>query len=101
VLDIRLARICGLRLQLRHPGSHLFNHFVRTNQAADYTTANEGGKGGLREVCELLIGLNGNYEEVLHARIDYTGDYESYFKLRQSVQSAFFVHHEGQVMPAN
>lgn len=82
VLDLPVAEKAGLRMMINRYASPLFYHHVKTNGFADYISFNEGGENAVRELCELLIGVNGNYSEVMQKRSDFEGDYEQYLKDR-------------------
>lgn len=82
VLDLPVAEKVGLRIMINRYASPLFYHHVKTEGLADYITFNEGGENAVREVCELLIGVNENYSEVMSKRSAYQGDYESYLSDR-------------------
>ena len=87
VLDLGLASQCGLRMAVRRKASPLFATYLRENGLADYLSGQEGGHHAVREISELLIGLSGNYEEVVRKRIAFQGDYQSYFEARQSLET--------------
>jgi len=82
VLDLPIAKSCGLRMMINRYSSPLFYNHVKTNKFADYISFNEGGENAVREVCELLIGLNGNYTTVMDKRMEFEGDYKTYLEQR-------------------
>lgn len=90
VLDLPVAEKVGLRIMINRYASPLFYHHVKSEHLADYITFNEGGENAVREVCELLIGVNGNYSEVMKKRSAFSGDYESYLKDRNSKNTREF-----------
>ena len=83
VLDLEVARNCGARIMIRRKANPLMNKFVEKGSMADYLTANDGGNLGLREGCELVMGLLGLYEQVVSDRMKFKGDYEKYWQKRQ------------------
>jgi len=87
VLDLPVAELAGLRIMINRYSSPLFYHHVKSNGLADYISFNEGGENAVREVCELLIGVNDNYSEVMEKRSAFKGDYEAYLKERNSVNT--------------
>ncbi len=88
VLDLPVAEKAGLRIMINRYASPLFYHHVKSHQLADYISFNEGGENAIREVCELLIGVNGNYEEIMNKRSAFIGDYQRYLEDRnQAVTS--------------
>ena len=73
--------------------------FIEKNHLADYRTGNSGGEGGLREACELLMGLGGDYDELVRLRMKYHGRYSEYFKLRQKVTPSYFDFRDDEIKP--
>jgi 3-deoxy-D-manno-octulosonate 8-phosphate phosphatase (KDO 8-P phosphatase) len=87
VLDLPVAEKAGLRMMINRYSSPLFYHHVKSEKLADYITFNEGGENAVREVCELLIGANDNYSDVMKKRSAFSGDYESYLNERNKIES--------------
>jgi len=85
ILDLNASSACQLSFCVRRKASPLFNEFVSQKHMCDYLSANEGGQHAVREVTELLIGLNGNYEDTISKRIAYDGEYAQYLAERQAV----------------
>ncbi len=83
ILDIELTKICGLSFQVKRDSNPLFNQFTIGNKYCNYATANAGHEHGLREICELIIGLTGDYSATVNKRVAFRGDYEEYLALRQ------------------
>jgi len=90
ILDIAIADVCGLRIFVNNNGSPLFENFIKENNLADYITANKGNCNAVREACELIIGINGNYNETIKERISYNLLYEKYIAERNSIITDFF-----------
>ena len=86
ILDLGLAEVCGLRLCVGRPGSPLMDEFVNQKQLFDYRTGNSGNTHAVREICELLIGLNGNYVQTIEERIKFSDQYLQYLNLRNSTE---------------
>lgn len=101
VLDLALAEKCGLRVMINRKASPLFTQFVVGRGLADYVTAYAGGHSGLREACELLIGTNGNYNEVVQSRAWFTDEYATYLKQREQIPVAFFTWDGESIVPTN
>jgi len=87
VLDLPVAEKAGLRIMINRYASPLFYHHVKSHQLADYISFNEGGENAVREVCELLIGVNENYDEIMKKRSDFVGDYQSYLEERNQAST--------------
>ncbi len=85
ILDLALAESCLLSFCIKRSASPLFTEFVTNNKLANYITAKEGGEHAVREITELLIGLNGNYNETVSKRMEHIGDYKKYITTRNSV----------------
>lgn len=85
ILDLNVAKACQLSFGVRRKGSPLFLEFLVNNQIGDYISAQVGGKHAVREISELLIGLQGNYNECVVKRMEHQGEYQEYLSLRNSV----------------
>lgn len=90
VLDISTAKSSGLAVMVKRSSTPLFTEFVKENNYADYITAHTSSENAIREVCEMLIGMNGNYERVLNERIAYSECYQNYLNDLSKIQSSFF-----------
>jgi 3-deoxy-D-manno-octulosonate 8-phosphate phosphatase (KDO 8-P phosphatase) len=88
VLDLDVARQCGIRIMMGRSSNPMLSHFVKENNLADYITAHDGGHHGLREGTELLMGLLGLYDDVVMNRMTYSGDYQEYLSLRKKIETA-------------
>jgi 3-deoxy-D-manno-octulosonate 8-phosphate phosphatase (KDO 8-P phosphatase) len=88
VLDISLANQCGLRLNAHRNSNPLFNQHLKTKQLTDYSTS--GQSYSVREGCELLIGLQGNYTEAITNRQHFSDSYRSYLAERQKVDPQIY-----------
>ncbi len=87
ILDLSIAKNCGLRLYVQKPSAVLFNEYVIQNQIADYVSFSNGATNAVREICELLIGLYNNFEDVIHHRIFFTDTYKTYLHQKKSIQT--------------
>lgn len=90
VLDISIARACGLRILVHRKHNPLFTEYIKTYNFADYITSAESGNFGVRESCELLMGLNGMYDEAISRRSANATIYRDYIKARNKVTTDFF-----------
>ncbi len=90
VLDLSVAAVCGLRLMINRKANPLFKNYLVKNNLADYITASESGNFAVREVSELLMGLNQNYDSCLDERKDFTSIYRNYLDFRQALNTSFF-----------
>ncbi|MFO7257015.1 MAG: phosphatase [Bacteroidota bacterium] len=100
VLDLALAEKCGLRIMVNRKSSPLFTQFVIERGLADYVTAHSGANSGLREACELLMGTNGNYNDVVQSRAWFSETYATYLKERDQIPVSFFTWDGLNIVPA-
>lgn len=97
VLDLSIAKVCGLSILVRHQSNVLFEDYCRKHTLADYITASDGSHYAVRESCELLIGLNGNFDETISNRADYSRSYTTYLQLRKTVKTELFSVKDGAI----
>lgn len=97
VLDLSLASLCGVRIMINRKSSPLFRNYVEKNNLADYITANEGGAHGVREACELMIGISGDYNSTIQHRINFSDLYQQYLSERSQNELKFFTNKEGKI----
>jgi 3-deoxy-D-manno-octulosonate 8-phosphate phosphatase (KDO 8-P phosphatase) len=88
VLDLEVARQCGARIMVRRRATPLMAEFVRTHGMVDYFTGGNGLEHGVREGCELVIGLLGQYDKVLQERIIFSEEYRRYLDVRQEISTS-------------
>lgn len=90
VLDLSIAQKCGLRIMINRKAGVLFKEYVRKNNLADYITANDGSSYGVREACELVMGIAGNFDECIKMRTNYDETYKTYISLRNKQETKFY-----------
>jgi 3-deoxy-D-manno-octulosonate 8-phosphate phosphatase (KDO 8-P phosphatase) len=90
VLDLSIAKVCGIRILIHRKANPLFQNYVLENRLADYITSQESGNFALRETCELLMGLSGKYDEIIRERVNYSPLYKEYVAKKNDVETAFF-----------
>jgi 3-deoxy-D-manno-octulosonate 8-phosphate phosphatase (KDO 8-P phosphatase) len=98
VLDLSLAEVCGLRIFISRNANPLFNEYVIKNFLVDYATGAASGQLPVREVCELLIGLNGNYNEVITERKKISETYSNYLTLRKATVPIYYTSDNGNIV---
>lgn len=98
VLDLGLAEVCGLRIFIPRKSNPLLNEYVNRHQLADYVTGASSGEHAVREATELLMGLNGNYNEVVTERKNFSPAYASYLDLKKSVDTFYYTTLEGEIV---
>jgi len=89
-LDLSAAAVCGVRCLAQRSASPLFTEYVLQNGLCDYATAHTGGQHAVREVCELLMGLAGNYTDTVSQRVAYNDNYTTYLAQRNATVTAYY-----------
>lgn len=97
VLDLSLAELCGVRIFIPRNANPLLNQYVIKHKLADYIAGSQCGQYSVREACELLIGLNGNYDEVITQRKQFSEAYSSYLELRKKIEPTYYYTEEGSI----
>lgn len=88
VIDIPMAERSGLRFMVDRKASPAFRQYVIDNNLCDYITANPGGQGAVREVCEFMLCVMGMYEEVVRTRASYEENvYKKYLGERKAIKT--------------
>ncbi len=90
VLDLSLAEVCGVRILVNQRANPLFHHYVLNHNLADYTTAHPGGRFAVREACELMIGLQGNFDITVQHRLRFSTEYATYYNERQQIPTSIY-----------
>ncbi len=90
VLDLSLAKVCGLRFCVRRTASPLFSEYVKDKGLCDYISGNGSASHGLREICELILAAGAGYERVVDARVEYGSEYQAYLKEKSAIASRVF-----------
>ena len=90
ILDLSVAKLCGLRFQIRRNATPMFNEYVKNRNLADYITANTGERFAVREVCELLLAALGVYDKAVDSRVAFDSVYASYIQERNSIAPLTF-----------
>jgi 3-deoxy-D-manno-octulosonate 8-phosphate phosphatase (KDO 8-P phosphatase) len=90
VLDLAVAEKCGARFLISRSGSPLLHNLIRKHMWCDYKTASDGGANGVRELCELTLGLLGKFNEAVKHRMTFSETYMHYWNVRNQQQTQFF-----------
>ena len=96
-IDLSVARLCGLRFFVSRPASPLLQQYVAQHGLADYTSGNSGGSHAVREICELILGLQGQYEAVLIHRMAFEGPFARFMQQRNQLTTEFYTSLNGTV----
>lgn len=98
ILDLSIAQKCGLRLYVQKPSAVLLNEYVIHHQLADYVSFSTGASNAVREMCEWLIGIYNNFEDVLQHRLSFSETYQKYLEQKRSIvpENFSFIQHQIQ-----
>lgn len=97
VLDLSLAKICGLRMMIGRSCNPLMVNYATENGLVDYISHCDGQNGGVRECAELLMGLSGGYSTTLKGRIEWSDSYQQFLKLRNTPATEMFIMKDAKV----
>lgn len=89
-LDLSVAEVAGVRIMVRRNANPLFTNYAVRNGFVDYLTANESGQFAVREGCELLLGLLGQFDKVMAERLRYQPVYDHYYQQRQAIEPTYW-----------
>jgi 3-deoxy-D-manno-octulosonate 8-phosphate phosphatase (KDO 8-P phosphatase) len=87
VLDIEVAGISGLSFFVGRKSNPLLLEYIKQNKICNYISAFSGENHAIREICELVIGLSGDFDRTLKMRIQFTGEYEEYLDKRNAIKT--------------
>ena len=87
VLDLNVAEIVGLRLQVRYQSSPYLNGFIDEHKLADISTSLSGRDQAVRILLEYCISSLGLINETTLARMHVNETYQTYFNKRQSIET--------------
>ncbi|GAB3895088.1 phosphatase [Spirosoma agri] len=90
-LDLSVAQVAGVRIMVRRNANPLFTDYVIRNGYADYVTGNESGHFAVREGCELMLGLLGQFDSVMGERLRYRPVYDQYYQQRQAIEPSYWL----------
>ena len=89
-LDLSVAEIAGVRVMIRRNANPLFTSYVIKNGLTDYVTGNQSGQFAVRESCELMLGLLGQFDTVMVERLRYRPVYDQYYQQRQAIEPSYW-----------
>ena len=99
ILDLSLAERVRIPILIKNFAAPMLQEYVIKNKLAGYVTANDGEKNGLREACELLIGMNGNFDDTVSHRVAFSDDYQQYLAERNKIETLFLSSSDGGIKP--
>lgn len=89
-LDLSVAQVAGVRVMIHRRANPLLTDYVANNGLTDYITGHTSGQFAVREGCELLLGLLGQFEPVMVERLRYRPVYDRYYAQRQVIPSSYY-----------
>ena len=85
VLDLSAAAHCGIRIMVIREANPLLARYAKKKKLADYFTNASGSNYAVRESAELIMSLNGWYENAVEHRVNYSTQYQAYLEKRDAV----------------
>jgi len=98
VLDLSIANRCGLKFLIKRKAGPLFERYVKEKGLCDYISANSGSYYGVREVCELILGMLGVFSQVVDERVEFGNKYHQYLSKRNDISPAFYTKKDGAIV---
>jgi 3-deoxy-D-manno-octulosonate 8-phosphate phosphatase (KDO 8-P phosphatase) len=87
VLDLELAQMCGLSFCAGRKSNPLLTDYLIQNRLCNYVSGFSGHDHAVREICELLIGISGDYKRAVELRIRFKGKYEEFLTNRNLINT--------------
>jgi len=97
VLDLSVAARAGVRFMVNRNCNPLLVDYVVNEKYADYLTYGDGSQCAVREVIEIMMGLNGKYRETIEERMNFTDTYQRYLKLRNRSEARYYVSKDSKI----
>lgn len=90
ILDLSLAAHAGLRFFVKKNSNPLLNQYILDHKLCEYMSGHDGDDNAVREICELIISLNENYDEAIGERIEFSEVYTKFYSARNEGKTRFF-----------
>ena len=87
VLDIEVAKLSGSSFCIGRKSNPLLIDYIRQNRICNYLSAFSGEDHAVREICELMINLAGDYKKAVELRIQFKGEYEEFLNQRNVINT--------------
>lgn len=91
VLDFFVAKQAGVRCMIGRTVHTLLNQFAINNNLVDYVTKYDGGNCAMREISELIMSLQNNFNEAIENRMEFSEVYKNYLQLKKNIATEFFM----------
>jgi 3-deoxy-D-manno-octulosonate 8-phosphate phosphatase (KDO 8-P phosphatase) len=85
ILDLEVAKLSRLSFFVGRKSNPLLTEYIKQNRICNYISGFSGEDHAVREICELVIGLSGDYNRALELRIQFNGEYKEYLDKRNSI----------------
>ncbi len=95
ILDVSIAKKVGVNIFIKSEAKVAFSEYVQNQQLADYITAFSGEKHGVREACEMLMNINGNFIKCIEERVEFSSLYENYLDSRNNRSTTYYTRNTG------
>ncbi|QJD79225.1 phosphatase [Spirosoma rhododendri] len=89
-LDLSVAEVAGVRVMVRRRANPLLTDYVVRHGLVDYLTGCESGQWAVREGCEMMLGLLGQFDTVMNERLRYKPVYDRYYAQRQAIEPTYW-----------
>lgn len=97
VLDLSIAKQCGLRIFISRNSAPHFSEYVLKNNLADLVIEADIIQNPVRLICEFLISTYGLFDETITQRVEFSDNYRNYLDLRRSIKPVYFTLAEGKI----
>jgi 3-deoxy-D-manno-octulosonate 8-phosphate phosphatase (KDO 8-P phosphatase) len=87
VLDIEVAKLSGLSFCIGRKSNPLLTDYIKQNRICNYLSAFSGEDHAVREICELMMDLAGDYKQAVERRIQFKGEYEEFLSQRNVINT--------------
>jgi 3-deoxy-D-manno-octulosonate 8-phosphate phosphatase (KDO 8-P phosphatase) len=90
ILDFALLRKCKMGIGIHNPSMPLLQNLILKESQCAYITQNGGNHHGVREACELLLGISGKFEESMENRTLFSPLYKDFLNERNKIQAQLY-----------
>lgn len=90
ILDLALLRNCFMGIALKNNSMPLLQTLIEKEPQCAYITQHGGNQHGIREACELLLGLMGQFEKTVENRTSFSPLYQGYLEDRNKIKFSLF-----------
>ena len=95
ILDLSLAKQCGVRFMVHRKANPLFTAFCIKNKLCDYLTFSAGDENAIREVSEVVLDGLEKYQQVIEQRMAFKGVYKEFLDRKLSKDTRFLKSENG------